>query len=103
MLNTTFFSIDLSSMYLKGIPEWVSGLSALTELDLQDNQLTDISALSGLSALTTLWLQNNQLTDVSALSGLSALTELDLQNNQLTEADIECLQPLIDRGCKVMY
>ena len=53
--------------------------------------------------LSVLNLSGNLLTDVSALAGLSALTELDLQNNQLTEADIECLQPLIDRGCKVLY
>ncbi|MBL7784347.1 MAG: leucine-rich repeat domain-containing protein [Chitinophagales bacterium] len=63
----------------------LSGLKALTTLNLSLNQLTDISGLSGLTALTTLYLRNNQLTDISGLSGLTALTTLDLDSNQLTD------------------
>ncbi|HNI45612.1 MAG TPA: COR domain-containing protein, partial [Chitinophagales bacterium] len=77
----------------------LSGLSALTILNLDNNQLTDVSALSGLSALTILNLDNNQLTDVSALSGLSALTTLWLHSNQLT--DLSPLLPHYQRGINI--
>ncbi|MBL7787733.1 MAG: leucine-rich repeat domain-containing protein [Chitinophagales bacterium] len=63
----------------------LSGLSSLTTLYLQDNQLTDITPLSRLSSLTTLYLQNNQLTDIAPLSRLSSLTILYLDRNQLTD------------------
>ncbi|MBL7787056.1 MAG: leucine-rich repeat domain-containing protein [Chitinophagales bacterium] len=63
----------------------LSGLSALTSLNLNDNQLTNISELSGLGALTSLYLSGNQLTDISDLSGLAALASLDLSDNQLTD------------------
>ncbi|HNI45372.1 MAG TPA: COR domain-containing protein, partial [Chitinophagales bacterium] len=74
----------------------LSGLAALTTLDLDNNHLTDVSPLSGLAALTTLRLHNNQLMDVSPLSSLSALTTLYLHNNQLT--DVSPLLPLIKRS-----
>ncbi|HNI43778.1 MAG TPA: leucine-rich repeat domain-containing protein, partial [Chitinophagales bacterium] len=63
----------------------LSGLAALTTLDLQYNQLTDVSGLSDLPALTTLRLSSNKLTDVSGLSGLNALTTLYLNDNKLTD------------------
>ena len=47
--------------------------------------MSDISALSGLTALTNLDLSGTDVRDISALSGLTALTNLDLRELTLTE------------------
>ena len=77
-------TLDFSSRHLKTL-NGLDLLKALTQLYLQNNQLTDVGDLSGLTALTFLYLNNNQLTDVGDLSGLTALTHLYLYNNQLTD------------------
>jgi len=50
-------------------------------------------SLAGLTNLTVLYLNNNQIVDISPVSGLTNLTELDLRNNQITD-----LQPLVDNA-----
>ncbi|MBD3563050.1 leucine-rich repeat protein, partial [Planktothrix sp. FACHB-1355] len=57
----------------------------LTDLNLYNNKITDISGLSTLTNLTDLNLYNNKITDISGLSTLTNLTELDLTNNQITD------------------
>ncbi len=52
----------------------LSGLTGLTELNLQGNPLSEVSALSGLTRLTDLYLALTPLSDVSSLSGLTGLT-----------------------------
>jgi internalin A len=60
-------------------------LSTRTELDLNNNQITDLKPLSGLTNLTNLYLANNQIIDLKPLSGLTNLTHLDLANNQIAD------------------
>ena len=64
-----------------------AGLTGLTDLNLDGNQLTTLPAdiFSGLSALTTLTLNNNQLSTLPTgiFAGLTALTDLDLSSNSL--------------------
>jgi internalin A len=57
-------------------------LSALTELSLDSNQITDIRPLSTLTNLTELSLHNNQIADLKPLSILTNLTELHLPHQQ---------------------
>ncbi len=61
----------------------VSGLTALTHLYCNNNQLTGLN-VSGLTALTRLDCGKNQLTGTLDVSGLTALTHLYCNNNQLT-------------------
>ena len=61
------------------------GLTQLTELDLSDNQVVDISSLSGLTQLTTLSLFNNEVVDIRTLSNLTQLTTLHLGFNDIVE------------------
>eukprot|EP01044_Picomonas_judraskeda_P005280 COSAG03_NODE_494_length_7432_cov_9.546707_2_plen_306_part_00 len=76
-------------------PNW----EAATELDLGDNQITDVAPLASLTALTELDLGNNQITDVAPLASLTALTELDLGDNQITDvAPLASLTALTDLG-----
>ena len=76
-----------ASMGLVEVPGWLGNLSAVTSLDLRNNQLTELPAwLGNLTALTSLDLGNNQLTELPAsLGNLTALTRLNLARNQLTE------------------
>ena len=64
-----------------------AGLTGLTLLNLQSNELTTLPAdiFSGLSALTSLRLNNNQLSTLPSgiFSGLTSLTTLNLSNNPL--------------------
>ena len=64
-----------------------SGLTALQELDLQENDLSSLpdDVFSGLTALRTLNLRENELSSLpdGVFSGLTALQELDLQENDL--------------------
>ena len=68
------------------------GLTSLTMILLQNNSISDISALRGLTSLTTLVLMNNTISDISALEDLTSLTTLYLQNNSIS--DISALEDL---------
>ncbi|EGJ6232919.1 LPXTG cell wall anchor domain-containing protein [Listeria monocytogenes] len=66
----------------------LSGMENLTNLgflDLEDNQISDISPLSNLTNLSNLWIDNNQISDISPLSNLTNLSSLDLNNNQISD------------------
>jgi hypothetical protein len=63
----------------------LSGLTNLTELDLEYNQISDISVLSWLTNLRHLDLDGNQISDISALSGLTNLESLRLVFNQISD------------------
>ena len=71
--------------------ENIVGLEFATNLkllDLDDNQILDISALSGLTNLITLFLGDNQISDISALSDLTNLASLSLSNNQISDISL---------------
>ena len=72
-------------------------LSTLTELDLDNNYISDIKPLESLTNLTSLDLGNNQITDIKPLESLTSLTSLDLGNNQIidiTHNQIRDIKPL---------
>ena len=83
---TALTKLDLGLNQLTALPESLGGLTALTTLTLADNQLTALpESLGGLTALTILSLRGNDLTALpESLGGLTALTWLDLDGNQLT-------------------
>jgi len=60
-------------------------LSSMTQLDLCNYEITDISSLGSLTNLTTLYLKSNQITDISFLGSLTNLTTLNLNSNQITD------------------
>src|SRR4028119_2234453 len=57
-------------------------LSSLTELDLNNNQISDIKPLESLTNLTYINLENNQISDIKPLQSLTNLTDLALYDNQ---------------------
>jgi internalin A len=46
-------------------------------LSLEENQISDISALSDLTDLRVIWLDSNNITDISPLSGLIKIGEVE--------------------------
>ncbi len=78
-------------------------LEKVTQLDLRNIQISDVSALKELKQLTVLVLVGNQISDVSALKELKQLKELYLQNNpDLTKAQIDELQKALP-NCKISH
>ena len=79
-----------------------NGLTALTDLDLRNNSLSDISALENLTSLTYLTLRDNSLSDISALENLTSLTGLNLGNNT-SLSDISALEHLTNLTLLYLY
>ena len=67
-------------------------LSTLTELNLHDNQISDIKPLESLTNLTRLVLEKNQISDIKPLESLTKLTGILLENNKIS--DIKPLESL---------
>ena len=64
--------------------------SDVTQLDLSDREIRDISALSVCRQLRWLKLGGNQISDLQALMNIPGLEQLDLSNNEITD-----LRPLM--------
>ena len=77
-LNTVGGHIDL----LK-IPQ--ASLAKLTELELDDEEITDLTGLEHATGLTDLDLSDNQISDITSLAQLTQLTDLDLSDNQISD------------------
>ncbi len=63
----------------------LAALTQLTELILNDNQISDLKPLAALTQLTKLYLKGNQISDLKPLAALTQLTKLDLDNNWISD------------------
>ncbi len=86
---TALTTLDISNNQLTGsIPTQIGSLTALTSLDLSANELTGSipTQIGSLTALTSLDLSDNQLSGAipTQIGSLTALTQLYLNSNQLT-------------------
>ena len=72
----------------------LTGLKKLQRLELWRNQIRDISPLIGLTNLTGLFLSSNQIRDITPLAGLTKLRELGLGYNKPKIRDITPLTKL---------
>ena len=74
----------------------LSGFEEMTRLSLESNGLTDISVLAALRGLEMLWLADNEIEDVSALSGMDWLYGVSLADNRISDltplAELPCLE-----------
>ena len=60
-------------------------LKKLSKLNLDENQIRDLSPLTGLTNLNLLNLSKNQISDTKPLTKLPNLTELYLNKNQISD------------------
>jgi len=78
--------VSLDIRYFKGEELGpLSGLSALSNLNLGSTPVSDLDPLSGLSALSSLSFGNTQVSDLGPLSGLSALSSLSLDGTRVSD------------------
>ena len=70
----------------------IGKLVNLTELQIENNNITDISPLANLTALNELSIPYNKVSDVSVLEKLPAIKSLDIDHNDISDEDIEKLK-----------
>ena len=73
--------LDLSGLSLNKIPNEIFELQNLTRLDINYNQISDITPLAQLQNLTKLDIGNNQIIDTTPLAQLQNLTRLNISYN----------------------
>lgn len=99
--GVTFMSdvteLDLGNLGITDISA-LSKCTKLKKLDIRSNAITDLTPLSDLEALTWLCIWNNRISDLSPLSALKSLTYLDADSNRITSvtalANITALEEL---------
>ena len=92
--------LSLSDCEIKSLNRIISPLKELTnlaELDLGENELSNIFPLEDLTNLEELKLHANELTNISTLKEFKNLKKLDLFSNQLRDiSQIKDLKKLTD-------
>ncbi|MDJ0840146.1 MAG: thrombospondin type 3 repeat-containing protein [Acidobacteriota bacterium] len=81
---TALETLQADGNLLKSVPQSLFQLPELRELNLSNNQLTNLPSPAGVPRLARLILAGNYLRDLPDLSGLSNLVELSLSANRLT-------------------
>jgi hypothetical protein len=62
-------------------------LDAVNEVDLSNNQISDLRGIEKFSNIRILKLNNNEITEVEGLENLEKLEKLFLRNNRITEIE----------------
>lgn len=88
----TVFSLDASGKNIQRL-EGIEALEKLTELNLSDNQVIDLTPLSKLRMLRVLNLRNNQINDLRSIN-IEKITQLNLTALNLRDNQITNLGPL---------
>jgi internalin A len=63
----------------------IASLRNLTKLGLDKNEITDIQPLANLTKLTGLFLSTNRIKEIKSLEKLVCLTEVNLQGNRIDD------------------
>lgn len=93
-------TLDLKGKGLKdGDIENLKYMTKVSEINLSNNQLTDLSPVSELKALQKLTFHNNNVSDISFVKNLGSLTVFGAGNNGISD-----ISPLADRiGLKELW
>ncbi len=81
----------------------LSGLTALTWLDLAGNSVEDVTPLSGLTRLAVLIVEVNKIQDMRSLSGLTKLRELYMAYNLIPSLELGQWLPRMEWPGAVIY
>jgi Leucine-rich repeat (LRR) protein len=69
----------------------LENVTSLTRLELWGNQIGDIIPLASLTNLTVLRLEENEISDISSLTFLTKLTDVSLEKNEISD-----ISPLVE-------
>ena len=100
---------DLKTLELQssnGDLEGVEGLTAfpqLKNLNLDGNQIKDITPLSKFADLTKISLRENEIEEIAVLLELPKLEFVDLEDNYLNEESEEVIEKLDNKNIQVFY
>ena len=81
--NTLKLDTEGGHIDLLKIPQ--ASLAKLTQLNLEDAEITDLTGLEQATQLTQLYLSKNQISDITPLAQLTQLIDLDLSGNQISD------------------
>ncbi len=81
--NTLKLDTEGGHIDLLKIPQ--ASLAKLTQLNLEDTEITDLTGLEQATQLTKLYLSKNQISDITPLAQCPQLTELYLSENQISD------------------
>ena len=112
--NTTTFTIKDKNLYnglkqklrrilnsyddsIKSITILTGKIHEITDLDLNDLNITDLSGIENFVDLSSINLSNNNISTIESLKSLHQLSSLDLSNNKFTEVPIELSNSEISR------
>jgi Leucine-rich repeat (LRR) protein len=84
-LKKLYFGWEFEEKWNLKICSILSSLGNLQTLDLNFNQISDISFLENLTGLQKLHLSNNKISDYSFLENLTGLQSLDLSDNEISD------------------
>jgi len=73
------------------LPAFDPDTSVLIHLDLDSNQISDVSALAGIDTLNYLYLDYNQVKDLTPLADNRNLVQVNVWDNAITEESVEVL------------
>ena len=76
--------LDLSNCQISDL-SGIENFTGLTILNLSKNTISDISDLSNLNSLKTLNLSNNTINNINNISSLTALVSLNLNSNKISD------------------
>lgn len=104
--NLEVLEVAESNLY-NGDSEWLSKLTSLEELNLENNHISDISFITAFTNLKKLDLSNNEIVDITALAALNSLTWLDISQNQIDVGSdsnsLGIINALLSKGTEVIY
>ena len=90
---TEITQLDLSNCQISDL-SGIEKFTSLVDLNLSKNTISDISDLSNLGSLKTLNLSNNTINNINNISALTTLTNLNLNSNKIS--DITPISKLIN-------
>ena len=96
---TQLRSLVLSSNYLTSLPDAVTEIRSLVDLDISFNNITELTNIGPLKSLERLWATNNQLSGSfpNNLKELEHLREIDVRFNSISSLDIFAQVPNLEQ------
>ena len=84
---TSLEYLTANELGLGSLENLVGAVPSLSDLEAEQNEITDLSPLYALPGLRGLDVSGNQITDLAPLSGMEELVNLEADDNQITSLE----------------